>query len=747
VSGLERNFARQKDPKAFFKMASKMARWKAARYKVRPMARWKAAAQARYKESLVLLIDISPSMHKHLHHVERAMSTLVRRRVFFSKNDDAGLVLFGSEEADNDLWREIGGYESVVVFRPIKAFDEDLLEALNRLPRGMAPGDFLDAIVVGVDLLIKKLEGKSAGNKRLLLITGAQSLIKKPDEGTKEDQVDIIANQMEEHGIKLDVVIFRQTMPGLTKSELFSENLSLLNRFSKQAQAEVIVVESSSSLLGAVKARNIFPVTVFRGDLELTPMMRIQVWVYKKTMKEKIPTLKKYSDKAPPNDPNATREVKMDVDYKSREDPDKKIPPDQRIKGFHYGPQVVPISIAEQEALKFKPEKGLKLLGFTDAANILRHYYMKDTNIFMAEPGNTNAILAVSAMARAMEATKKVAILRCVWKRGNANVVLGILTPNISNTDNVGDSFYFNAIPFAEDIREFPFASFNSFPASQQPNSFQQKAADNFVQMLDLALPGREEAVKPELTLNPVLERFYSFLHIKSRRSDADVPPIDDAVKRIIEPDPELFDGKEIFRFCSQFQLKMNPKTEKASKSFWRNKSSLSEEAAGIDAGDDVHSGISFDSLAARKTKQVGSLTPVQDFEAMLARQDSGEWVPKAIREMKKLITDLLDSSYKGNTYHKTMDCLVALRNGSVQQEEPMEFNSFMHELANKCQGKRLNEFWELLVSKNVSLINKNEAVDSDVTEEEAKAFLTKSDEKPPEVDVEEMEQILREIV
>ena len=98
---------------------------------------------------------------------------------------------------------------------------------------------------------------------------------------------------------------------------------------------------------------------------------------------------------------------------------------------------------------------------------------------------------------------------------------------------------------------------------------------------------------------------------------------------------------------------------------------------AGKDAGNDMYSGISYDSLAARKTEQVGSLTPVQDFEAMLARRDSGEWFPKAIREMKKLITDLLDSSYKGNTYHKAMDCFVALRNGCVQQEVGVLVMSF----------------------------------------------------------------------
>lgn len=82
--------------------------------------------------------------------------------------------------------------------------------------------------------------------------------------------------------------------------------------------------------------------------------------------------MKKYSDKAPPTDIFATHEVKVDYEYKSADDPHKVIPPEQRIKGYRYGPQVVPISSAEWDAVKFKPEKGVKLLGFTNADNILR---------------------------------------------------------------------------------------------------------------------------------------------------------------------------------------------------------------------------------------------------------------------------------------------------------------------------------------------------------------------------------------
>lgn len=61
---------------------------------------------------------------------------------------------------------------------------------------------------------------------------------------------------------------------------------------------------------------------------------------------------------------------------------------------------------------------------------------MKDVNVFIADPGNTRAILAVSALARAMKEKNKVAIVRCVWRNGQGSVVVGVLTPNVSDKDN-----------------------------------------------------------------------------------------------------------------------------------------------------------------------------------------------------------------------------------------------------------------------------------------------------------------------
>lgn len=66
-----------------------------------------------------------------------------------------------------------------------------------------------------------------------------------------------------------------------------------------------------------------------------------------------------------------------------------------------------------------------------------RHYYMKDVSLFIAEPGNSRATVAVSALARAMKEMNKVAIVRCVWRQGQQSVVVGVLTPNVSEKINI----------------------------------------------------------------------------------------------------------------------------------------------------------------------------------------------------------------------------------------------------------------------------------------------------------------------
>ncbi|KAH9788293.1 x-ray repair cross-complementing protein 5 [Citrus sinensis] len=581
-------------------------------------------------------------------------------------------------------------------------------------------------------MLIKKYGETYKGKKHLCLITDALCPLKDPDVGTKEDQVSTIARQMVAFGLRMKNIVVRASLSGEPHMRVIIENDNLLNIFSKKSSAKTLFVDSTTSLRGARKTRDISPVTIFRGDLELSEKMKIKVWVYKKTGEEKFPTLKKYSDKAPSTDKFATHEVKVDYEYKSVEDPSKVVPPEQRIKGYRYGPQVVPISSAEWEAVKFKPEKSVKLLGFTDASNILRHYYMKDVNLFIAEPGNSRATVAVSALARAMKEMNKVAIVRCVWRQGQQSVVVGVLTPNVSEKINIPDSFYFNVLPFAEDVREFQFPSFSKFPVSWQPNEQQQEAADNLVKMLDLAPSGKGEILQPELTPNPALERFYHHLELKSEHQDAAPPPLDDSLKKITEPDPTLLAESQsaIDAFCGQFVIKENPKLKKSTRRFLREKPSGSDEPNGDGSVSDAQAVNSMESKPVVTVDKIGDLTPIQDFEAMMSRRDCPDWVDKAIEDMKNKIFGLLENSNEGINYPKAVELLVALRKGCILEQEPKQFNDVLEKVCKICRKRNFSTFFDFLMSKKLSLISKSEAVDSDITDDEAGSFIVKSQPK-----------------
>lgn len=135
----------------------------------------------------------------------------------------------------------------------------------------------LDALIVGMDMLIKKFGDTQKGKKRLCLITNAHYPIQDPLEGTKEDQVTMIANRMTAFGMRMESIIVRGKLSPVVNKRIMDENDCLLNIFSRETDARLVHVEDSISLFGALGTRNISPVTLFRGDLEISSNLRIKV--------------------------------------------------------------------------------------------------------------------------------------------------------------------------------------------------------------------------------------------------------------------------------------------------------------------------------------------------------------------------------------------------------------------------------------------------------------------------------------
>jgi len=131
----------------------------------------------------------------------------------------------------------------------------------------------------------------------------------------------------------------------------------------------------------------------------------------------------------------------------------------------------------------------------------------------------------------------------------------------------------------------------------------------------------------------------------------------------------------------------------------------------------------SVDTIISSGISEVGSVNPIYNFRDMLARRDV-DLVDKAIEQMKNRIVQLVNDSVRDQLYPKAIDCLQALRAGTIREEESQTFNSFLKELRNYFEGKRRQDFWQMILDTKTTLISYAESEDSSVSPAEADKFL-----------------------
>jgi len=123
----------------------------------------------------------------------------------------------------------------------------------------------------------------------------------------------------------------------------------------------------------------------------------------------------------------------------------------------------------------------------------------------------------------------------------------------------------------------------------------------------------------------------------------------------------------------------------------------------------------SVDTIISSGISEVGSVNPIYNFRDMLARRDV-DLVDKAIEQMKNRIVQLVNDTVRDQLYPKAIDCLQALRAGTIREEESQTFNSFLKELRNYFEGKRRQDFWQMILDTKTTLISYAESEDSYVS-------------------------------
>ncbi|XP_010016161.1 PREDICTED: X-ray repair cross-complementing protein 5-like, partial [Nestor notabilis] len=138
----------------------------------------------------------APGGESSFEQAKKIMTKFVQRQVFAESKDEVAVVLFGTDGTRNDLASR-DQYQNITVHRSLMLPDFYLLEDIQDVIKpGSEQADFLDAIIVCMDLLQKQTIGKKYEKRHIELFTDLSSPV-------SEDQLEIIIANLKKTGISL----------------------------------------------------------------------------------------------------------------------------------------------------------------------------------------------------------------------------------------------------------------------------------------------------------------------------------------------------------------------------------------------------------------------------------------------------------------------------------------------------------------------------------------------------------------
>ncbi|KAG6970164.1 hypothetical protein JG688_00004992 [Phytophthora aleatoria] len=733
---------------------------------------------SRTKEAVVVLLDVGASMcmplrervsisdknrqdagdelqHTRFAAAVAAVENAIQQKLFFKPKDEVGIVAYGSEETDNQLNEEQGEdeYGNVQV---VNSIDSPTLHMIKRL-RELKPSkseetkmDILDGMIVALDLLFRRTDGKKY-DKRLMIITDAAAKI--ADAGDLESVVTMMQN-ME---VKLQVIglDFQHTtikpkdkkvdeeMPeAAVKDEpmepaasgpdrIKAENEKMLVSIANEVGGEVCSVSKRMQLLAQGMKKTVALTTKFRGPLEFGDALGIPLYCYLKTKTATLPTLSKESQNS--YEKETAGKVKLDRRYTSPQNIDQEVPPDEQVKAYRYGSEKVPFASADIEFFKFQTEKSLKALGFLDRSQINHSKFVAGTDIFIAEPGKPHAATCFASLIDAMVELDQVIIARFVPRKNAAPKIIALIphAPSSGNDENFY-AMWSQQLPYEEDVRNYEFAPLKT--RKYTPSDEQQSLADKLVDSLSIR---DDKADEVGACFNPVIRRFFHAVSMRALDESAGVPALPSYLESSLKMDPGRQEkiSSLIESFGDAFQLKEAVKKAKdrKKKSFWSDVPTASikeedlkeenDEAAG-DAGSDLELDLD-DLLDSGDVTSVGSMNPIADFEALVESSQSKanrrQQLTTAVTGMETQIEKFLSQS-GSEFFPKALQCLTHFRKRSPEIHYSAPFNEFLTKL--KTVLSEDSDAWKTVKDADISLLTSAEDPSLDISPAEARAFL-----------------------
>ncbi|KGL95186.1 X-ray repair cross-complementing protein 5, partial [Charadrius vociferus] len=696
--------------------------------------------------AIVLCLDVGFTMsysasgeESSLEQAKKVMTKFVQRQVFAESKDEVAVVLFGTGGTRNAL-ASGDQYQNITVHRSLMLPDFDLLEDIQD---GIKPdsehADFLDAIIVCMDLLQNETLGKKFEKRHIELFTDLSSPV-------SEDQLEIIIANLKKTGISIQ---FFLPFPvdvgdggGDTSASVHSQ--THLNAFpskglTEQQKEGIVVVRKLMHTLD--EEGGLEEVYTFRESLERLSMFKkierrpmawpcqltigsnlsIRIVAYKSMTEEKVKKIWTVVDAKT----HRKDDVQKETVYCLNDDDETEVQKDDTIQGFRYGSDIVPFSKEDEEQMKYKTEaKCFSVLGFSRSFQIQRHYYMGNQvlKVFAAKD-DENAAVAFSALVHALDELKVVAIVRYAYDR-RCNPQIGVAFPYIKDTY---ECLIYVQLPYVEDLRQYIFSSLKNNKKCI-PTADQLSAVDSLIDSMNLVCEDDdgetfEDLFKPSKIPNPHFQRLYQCLQHKAFHPNEPLPPIEQHLLEMLEMPSVVKERCQaaLEKVKALFPLKEvgKKKEEKTAQDIFKD----NEDGPKLKKPkiEDEEGSFSIMKLAEGNVTSVGSVNPAEDFR-ILVRQKNADFKDVS-QQLINRIDQFLEN--KGSQYYmKGINCVRVFREEAIKLSKVQCFNDFLQALKSKVEDKALADFWEIIIQDRISLITKDEAEGSLVTSEEAEKVL-----------------------
>ncbi|XP_049795524.1 X-ray repair cross-complementing protein 5 isoform X1 [Schistocerca nitens] len=686
-------------------------------------------------DAVIIVIDVGHFDSKNviqkrsdfLQKAKLCVRRIVERRIFTSGKDEIGLIVLGSDKTQNPL-----DYPNVSVEFPLALPTWQMISFVEKsLHESEIKTDWIDGVVVGMQVLKDELEGKQFTTTTLVLISDCA--------GDVDDQhVDGIINEL--NSMKVSFVAIG---PDLIPSDEVSygdesKNLKIGQCTSGAVLAKIIDEVDGSIVcnfndaiehLLHLQKKSVKP-TPWNIILEIGPDIRIPLSGYRKISEDTFPTWDRDSNSA-----MIVRETSYflnpDADDEDNMATGEAVDEKDVCSAYFLGATIVPTSEVDEQAMSYSsPAKSLTVLCFTAAKNVPQYLFMGNGVLyFTLQNGRTEAGSAFSAVIQAMQNLDMVAVVRRVCQ-SNSEPYVGVLFPKI---EDGFEYLVYTELPFAEDVRDDLILE----PLDREINALtpeQLNVVDELIDSMDLmgALPNGTEAFKSDEITNITHHKLFSCISYRALHPGEKIPSMVEEIREfvtspfvdsghvndIILKMKKTFDLKEVVR---RRREKDSTDVKQAVTNGTESEKPKDFDQPGTSAMSSSQAAKPSGFLAHGRVKVVGTTNPESDFQELLSQ---GEPFSQAFNSMKSAIEKLVERSFSPQQYQKALSAVKTLRSKSVDIE-PLLYNEWITQHKKMLKMLMKEEFWNMIVAAKLGLISSSESVRSSVSEKEANDFFS----------------------